>query len=434
MAAAADQSEEKKELRLEEILEQNGHSVGWLVETLKNNEPKFAVLCSSGEIKEYGVRKIGEGKGYCSHVFRVSFRFDGDAGAADYSLVLKIPTIDQWVAAHKGLGRTIDEAKLKRFERTIRETHEAECDVLEFLHDLHATGFPIPAVYAMERRTDEQPGIFLMQDASINAHSPDIYDSMSAELCENFVRHIADFQTFVELKPAELWQDRFSKSHYVERFKKDSKTDMPGVSAVFTIPNEKNEVMDQYALLDMYEFSKFTIIDCSEAIGASTLNHSDAWTNNLLVKENSPNEISAFLDWAIMSKCNPLFDIACFIGWCAEAEVRRAHEERLLDVFHERLTENLRAHGRKPRFSREQATELYELAFVHVVCTFIEIFTFQALPLLQQEENAEDKKKAEHLLQRLRAALEDAGRLLKKHEIVERFGRKKTEEGEKPAE
>ncbi|KAI6221486.1 hypothetical protein M3Y99_01542700 [Aphelenchoides fujianensis] len=282
----------------------------------------------------------------------------------------------------------------KRFEKTIRDTHEAECDVLEFLHDLHATGFPIPAVYAMERRTDEQPGIFLMQDASINAHSPDIYDSMSAALCENFVRHIADFQTFVELKPAESWQDRFSKSHYVERFKKDSKTDMPG---------------------------------------ASTLNHSDAWTNNLLVKEDSPNEITAFLDWAIMSKCNPLFDIACFIGWCAEAEVRRAHEQRLLDLFHERLTKNLRAHGRKPRFTREQATELYELAFVHVVCTFIEIFTFQALPLLQQEENAEDRKKAEHLLQRLRDALEDAGRLLKKHKIVERFGRKEAEGGEKPA-
>lgn len=64
------------------------------------------------------------------------------------------------------------------------------------------------------------------------------------------------------------------------------------------------------------------------------------------------------------------FDVARFIISCADAEIRRACERQVIDYYYDYLTKKYKEHGKVPKFTRKQAHELYELAFVQETLLF----------------------------------------------------------------
>ena len=58
-----------------------------------------------------------------------------------------------------------------------------------------------------------------------------------------------------------------------------------------------------------------------------------------------------------MFEGNPLFDLARFIVCAADADVRREHARRAIQVFHARLVEKYAEHNEKPKFSLEDVSE-----------------------------------------------------------------------------
>lgn len=53
-----------------------------------------------------------------------------------------------------------------------------------------------------------------------------------------------------------------------------------------------------------------------------------------------------------------MFDIARLVSNCVDAEVRRQIEKDLIGFYYDQLTEELGKHGKTPRFSRKQVSNL----------------------------------------------------------------------------
>ncbi|KAI6195994.1 hypothetical protein M3Y94_01056200 [Aphelenchoides besseyi] len=413
---------------LNEVLNENGRSLKWLKEQLEKKDSKFGELAKTHEIEEAKCNRIGVGKGYCSHVYRVNFKFKPEDSV--HSIVMKIPTIAPMVAVYE--GREISDEKRAKMTKTVVDLHNIECEAYEHLKDLKSIGFPIPAVYATEKCVDGQMGILAMEDMSVGTLSMDVFKSVTVEQSLNFARYIADFQAFVANLPADTLQNNFSSCYYVDRFVGgnavvvDESPQKAFAKLVDFRPEEQSGLIKEYMKLNLYEFSKYTLQDIAKEYNATTWCHGDIWSNNVLISCNRPDEIAAFLDWAIMFQGSPLFDIACFLCWCADEEVRKKMETQLLDVYYERLTENLRRVDRQVPFSRAQAQELYELSFLHTNTTFCEMVAAAAFPLSQSDKK-EDLERFEVLWKRLLSAM-DVMHLMEKYKIVEKFGRQNVEE------
>ncbi|KAI6170264.1 hypothetical protein M3Y98_01221700 [Aphelenchoides besseyi] len=95
---------EANSVPLNEVLNENGRSLKWLKEQLVKNDSKFGELDKTHEIKDAKCNRIGVGKGYCSHVYRVNFKFKTEIQEEDaiHSIVMKIPTIASMIAVYEG--------------------------------------------------------------------------------------------------------------------------------------------------------------------------------------------------------------------------------------------------------------------------------------------------------------------------------------------
>jgi aminoglycoside phosphotransferase (APT) family kinase protein len=82
------------------------------------------------------------------------------------------------------------------------------------------------------------------------------------------------------------------------------------------------------------------------------------------------DRILAIIDWQTMFAGSPCFDLARFIVTCSDAEIRRGCEYQVVDFYFDYLTKRYKEHGKTPKFTREQAYELYELAFVQETLLF----------------------------------------------------------------
>lgn len=76
---------------------------------------------------------------------------------------------------------------------------------------------------------------------------------------------------------------------------------------------------------------------------ASVISYGDLWQNNTMFKyddNGKPTEVS-FLDWQIPCHSSPIIDIVYFIFCCTTKELRDAHYENFLNVYHESLTAHI---------------------------------------------------------------------------------------------
>ncbi|KAI6222707.1 hypothetical protein M3Y95_00922100 [Aphelenchoides besseyi] len=264
-----------------------------------------------------------------------------------------------------------------------------------------------------------------MQDLSERATTLEIYMTITAGQCLNFVRHLADFQSYVELKLDESqWRNKFQRTIHVRE--KYVKWFRDALNLILDHNNgELKKELEDILSLDWYKFSAYCVQEkAKEYDGGSTLVHGDSYTSNVMIKLSADgsisDEIAAFVDWQGLFEGNALFDAARYIVNSADAEIRRELEGPAIDLYYDRLTENLRTHGRKPKLTREQAHELYEIAYVQQTGELAQTYAMLMLPNAKSDCKVKQAKAAK-LWIRLRFALEDQQERLKKYGLLERF-------------
>lgn len=96
----------------------------------------------------------------------------------------------------------------------------------------------------------------------------------------------------------------------------------------------------------LYECDAYDVAaDCLEKVGPATvISHGDAWQNNTMFRyDNSGKPIEiCFLDWQTTRCSSPIIDIVYYMFCCTTKDLRDAHYDELLKVYHDNLTEHIR--------------------------------------------------------------------------------------------
>ena len=99
--------------------------------------------------------------------------------------------------------------------------------------------------------------------------------------------------------------------------------------------------------------------------GTKSIVHGDFRLDNMLFEIKGGAEEIAVLDWQTVAIGNPLTDIGYFMGTGIGDELRRAHEDRLLDLYCAEMT------ARGVPLSREAIWDDYVLGALHGISTAV---------------------------------------------------------------
>lgn len=137
---------------------------------------------------------------------------------------------------------------------------------------------------------------------------------------------------------------------------------------------------------------------------------------------------------------NPLYDVCSFVLLCANENVRRESEGKIVDFYYDELCRHYKAKNSKPNFTKEQvdlkkehnntpiysiqAHEFYKVSFSQLIVQLILNFAVHALPLSKSSDQKEQEK-CKALAERLRAGFEDALPVLEKYDMIKKFTSKK---------
>ncbi|KAI6197903.1 hypothetical protein M3Y94_01280500 [Aphelenchoides besseyi] len=401
-------------MKLDSEVEDTGYTVSKVL-SMVSGDDKFIKLAKEQKVVKITAKYISDGKGYCSRVFKTIVHFDkGDT----FNFMMKIPTDAIWNKID--MGTLSEEEKNVNWKKLVR-MHNGEVDAYEMIAGM-TDPFPIPKIYYMDRIDDRSGGVIVQEDLSHGA-SLGIFFEATPILCYNLARHIADFQCYYDLDADEKWRTRYGGSmHTTDDVEKTWKRTM--FPALKLPDDDLVAKVQMFVDMDIQKLGKFTLEDYPAQFGCNTLNHGDLWTDNMLIKLEEDgsvsDEILAFIDWQTCATGSPCFDIARFISHCTDADVRRQCERKAVDVYYDRLTENYAKRGQKPKFTREQAYELYDLSFVQEVALLCIMFGIMAIPLKDSKEKS-DQENFEKLALRLKMAADDAIPIIEKYQMRSRF-------------
>jgi hypothetical protein len=275
-------------------------------------------LRETGVIREAAVTgidvaAIGAGSGFLGQLAKVSLRYDRPETGAPGALIGKFPTLDPG-------GREI--GNLFRFyEREIR-----------FYEDVaHLIDLRTPRRYfsAMDVAGDEY--LLLIEDMD-PARVGDEVASCSPAEAELAVRSIAEFHAawwespeldklewmpYVNAPVHQSAQQSYQEAWgpFVETFGERLSPKMLRIGEEM-----RDHIID---LLDHFEPAPRTIM------------HGDYRLDNMFFGNGNGTAPLSVIDWQISSRGRGVFDVAYFMASCMEPEVRRAHEMRLLRLWHE---------------------------------------------------------------------------------------------------
>ncbi|KAI6223135.1 hypothetical protein M3Y99_01458700 [Aphelenchoides fujianensis] len=403
-------------LILDKEFEESGRSIGWLLEMLAAHNPRFVEAMGDSKVERLSARDISDGRGFCSRIYRTTAHFATARPA--YSFVLKVPTVAPLVQLVEGTAEAVHVNK--HAWAVIVRGHNLECAAYRLMAGI--PDFPLPEVFFSLEHTPESGGMIAMQDLSgVGANLP-LGRSLSARQCVNFARSVADFQACMLGKEDE-WKGRFGYTvHIQEEFVFDFAA--KGVPKILEHNGgELRKELKDILSLDWFAFSKWCVRDVAAEMNALVLVHGDCWGSNVMMRLAADGSIgdhvAAFIDWQNLFEGNPLFDVARFLVVCADADVRREVERAAVDAYFDRLSDKLQRNGQKPRFSREDAHMMFEVAVAHQTAVLATIFAFVVLP--PAARSPVDAARAAKVWLRLKFALEDQQALFEKHGLLQRF-------------
>ncbi|KAI6196069.1 hypothetical protein M3Y94_01065100 [Aphelenchoides besseyi] len=345
-----------------------GYTNEWILQMLNDHNPRFVEICAKNKVAKIRSEHISGGKGFLSLVFRVFIDFEN---SLSYSFIMKVPSLKTMDDA---CDKTeMDPIEKENFHNALVHSHNVECDMYELLNEIR--DFPLAEVYYIQHNTANSNGLLVMEDLCDRTESLALNISPTSAHCFNIARHVAQFQDYVNSLPEEKWRNKFSNraNFHLDRGNVDQWEKY--FKKLAEIEPKFNKPGESMLGLRYMDFCQYALLKLPEKYNSITLWHGDMWVNNIRMKINNDNsissEIAAILDWQIVCEGSPLFDIARFLIYCVDAEIRREIEYQVVDCYYDKLTEMQQDRQSSMSFTREQAHEMYDLASIHQTYEFV---------------------------------------------------------------
>ncbi|XP_055298661.1 uncharacterized protein LOC129566598 [Sitodiplosis mosellana] len=212
-------------------------------------------------------------------------------------------------------------------------TVDKELDECILLEDLSVRGFSIVDRFTEDITADH---VRLVMKALGKLHAlsfalkdqqPAKFKELTSNLSEHFIRRNEDLMRGYFAKQAESASSVLSEEEHgpiIAKVKKLFETSAIDVAA--------------------------DCLDLEATGSASVIAHGDAWQNNTMFRydqNGKPIEVS-LLDWQVSRQSSPIIDIVYFVFCCTTKELRDAHYDDFLKVYHESLSTHIRKLGSDP--------------------------------------------------------------------------------------
>lgn len=207
---------------------------------------------------------------------------------------------------------------------------DTECSESLFLEDLSVRNFAIVDRHTEDINADHVRlmmkcmGKYHALSLALQSQQPEVFNELTSNLVELYFRP----------------HDRVSRDFY------NSITE-----TIFEVVSGEEDASLMSKMKEV--FSKETVdvaADCinpASAAPASVIRHGDSWQSNVMFRNDEhgkPTEIS-LLDWQISHHATPIADIVHFIFSCTTKELRDAHYDEFLNIYHSTLSDHIRKYG-----------------------------------------------------------------------------------------
>ncbi|TKR67181.1 hypothetical protein L596_023371 [Steinernema carpocapsae] len=378
-------------------------TIQWIVKCLKASDEKFQRLTETSKVANVTTENISQGKGYLSKVYKVTLTFKDQN---EHFVCLKVPGVD-------AINEHVDNKDDKFSEKLAATCHNRECDFYkQFAPHLD---IPVPKIYKVVRWVlGKQTGAVLMQFFDDKVRHASILEGATLEQTLVLAKQLATVHSYSLLLPADQWRGKYPASIFQSLYKTAIFDSWFGFLKM-KFPGEFDDLLEE---LSKYyrkpNFIMYTMADVDKDLGLpAVLNHGDMWTNNILWKKNpdgsASDELAAILDWQIIHEGCMAHDLARFMAFCVDSEVRREHQFQVLQLYHDELVQKLKKNGRDAEFTMDQLTKSYKVNFV-IQAMFGFVMGPLILPELDPESPDYEAERAKQAIVVLRAKMagEDA--------------------------
>ncbi|KAI6177803.1 hypothetical protein M3Y97_00947500 [Aphelenchoides bicaudatus] len=406
-----------EDIQLEKELSNTGYTIGWILNTISEKNPKFLDALGINKINNISAIDISDGKGFLSRVFRVVVEF---SNSTSYSFVMKIPTNDCLNDALKHMN--LDDESFERFKKSLESAHNTECDAYKLIENVK--DFPKVEIYYIEHRSESQPGVIVMEDLTGKAKTLGLFRSLTVQQCLNAAKNFGTLQA--QMNSVDNWRGKYLNSMHTDE---TSQQEMPkSLQKLSEQRPSLKDAIERLLSVDYVSLTTYGLKTLPLKYNATVFCQGDAWGNNIMFKTTDDNSVSdtfaAIIDWQIISEASPFLDLARFIAICTDAEIRRECERKAVDLLYDTYCEEYAKTGKKVEYTREQAHELYDYAFINQAHGVLGMASFVSAFNMEKVPDAVYKAQIEKLFLRAELALEDAFKLIEKHNIFERFAKK----------
>ncbi|MDP6605888.1 MAG: phosphotransferase [Dehalococcoidia bacterium] len=313
----------------------SGLTAEWLTTALRHGG-----LIEAASVTAAVVEPIGTDQAFAGQPWRVRLSYDRptDKGGADAgapaTLVAKLPAVDP--AMRRALSG------LRWYEAEIRFYDEVAplADILT------------PRRYYTAMQPDERNYVLLLEDVTAGTVGDQIAGATLAQ-AQTIVDHIARLHAqwwdspmldafdwlargaVRRAEAAEFWAGFYQQGWPVARDLMSARPDPP-------LPDGIDTIAERLA-------SAYAALVRESAESPRTLLHGDCRLDNVFFPDAGPSPAAAapvtFIDWQLVSAGRGAYDLAYFLGTNLTPDVRRAHEEALLERYHAVIVERDPGYG-----------------------------------------------------------------------------------------
>ncbi|KAE9546854.1 hypothetical protein FO519_009934 [Halicephalobus sp. NKZ332] len=414
------------------LLDGTTYTAGWVLESLRTNDPVFKEEFGSRKVKDVTSYDISKGKGFASIVLKCTVIFEDSADEDDvYSTILKVPGFASLNETNSKGTDLIEVDKVK--EKNIQH-HNFEC---EFYKDVvpHLKNFPTPKAFdTVKWVLNQQEGCIHMEDLTPKGKVFDYFDSFNIIQIKNIIGHLARMHKQLWTMDQQIWREKFieSQTTFAEI--------MDGIMTSMETMEEmaKERFPSIIPLIQKYrkfcssrEFMKYGFSQSYKDLNLDpVVVHGDMWASNIIFSTNKDgdieNNVVGLIDWQLIHEGSPMDDIVRLFVITLDGNTRRQAESSLLQYYLDVLTSEFLSENRQVPCTFKQMQEAYDYIFMVQAALPIFLTVFHGRNLNEcREFDSINRAKVDKVILRSLHVFEDLDKLLtgKYKHLFEKFGK-----------